>query len=546
MSKPSVAVYDTTLRDGAQGEGISFSLAAKLRLAQRLDEMGVAFIEGGYAGSNEKDMAFFREIRRVPLKHARVAAFGSTRRARMRVQDDPLLARLLEADTRVVTVFGKAWDRHVRNVLRASLRENLAMISDTVGYLKEHGRDVIFDAEHFFDGYAARPEYAMACLEAARAAGADTLVLCDTNGGRLPWDVGAVTREVCQTLAVPIGFHGHDDAGMAAANTLEAVRAGAAHIHGTVNGYGERCGNANLCALLPALEIKMGFSCLATGQLARLRELALFTESLVNVRHNPKAPYVGNSAFSHKGGHHVNAVKKDAGSYEHVPPESVGNARRVLVSELSGSANVLLKAIEMGMGRRESATRAPDILKTLKTMENQGYAFEGADASFRMLVQKTLKKHKSFFDLEGFRVIVEKRGKNEPCLSEATLKLRVADEIEQTVAEGDGPVNALDGALRKAVTRFYPSVRNVSLTDFRVSILDPEEATAAKTRVLIESGDGETVWRTIGVSDNIIEASWQALLDSVEYKLFKEEADNGKRRKRNNKGKARPAKRSKT
>ncbi len=531
MRKKKLSIYDTTLRDGAQGEGVSFSLSAKLRLARRLDEMGVDCIEGGYAGSNEKDMAFFREIKAEPLRHARIAAFGSTRRARMRVQDDPFVQALIQADTPVATVYGKAWDMHVRKALRTTLRENLAMIADTVGYLKDNGKDVIFDAEHFYDGYVARPDYAMACIEAARGAGADTLALCDTNGGRLPHEIGAATREVCDAMSCPIGFHGHNDSGLAVANTLEAVRAGATQVHCTVNGYGERCGNANLCTLVPALELKMGYTCLAPGRLARMRDLALFTEELVNVRHDSKAPYVGHSAFSHKGGPHVNAVKKNPTTYEHVSPDAVGNTRRILISELSGGANVLLKAIELGIGRRESTTGARDILKALKTMESQGYAFESADASFQMLIQKTLEKHKSFFDLEGFRVIVEKRGKNEPCLSEATLKVRVKSDIEQTVAEGDGPVNALDRALRKALTRFYPSIADVSLTDFRVSILDPEEATAAKTRVLIESGDGKNVWRTIGVSENIIEAAWQALLDSVEYKLFMEEKRKLKRRK---------------
>jgi 2-isopropylmalate synthase len=528
VKSPRISIYDTTLRDGAQGEGVSFSLSAKLRLAARLDEMGIDIVEGGYAGSNEKDMAFFRDVKTLSLRHARIAAFGSTRHARTRVQDDPLIQSLLLADTEVVTVYGKTWRRQVQKVLRTSLRENLAMIADTVGYLKERGKTVVFDAEHYYDGFTEAPEYALNCLEAAQAAGADTLALCETNGGRLPHEIAEITGRTRAALPrATLGFHGHNDAGLAVANSLEAVRAGVVQVHGTVNGYGERCGNANLCTLIPTLELKMGYACLAPGQLARMRELALFAEDLVNLRHDPKAPYVGQSAFSHKGGPHVNAVRKDRASYEHVAPEEVGNTRHVLVSELSGGSNVLLKAIEMGIGRRESTAGARDILKALKDMESQGYAFESADASFRMLIQKTLRKHKSFFELEGFRVIVEKRGKAEPCLSEATLKVRVGDEIEQTVAEGEGPVNALDGALRKALMRFYPHIAGVSLTDFRVSILDPEEATAAKTRVLIESTDGQSVWRTIGVSENIIEASWQALLDSVEFKLFKEEENSG-------------------
>ncbi len=524
MATPKkISVYDTTLRDGAQGEGISFTLGSKLRMARRLDELGVDYIEGGYAGSNAKDMAFFSEIRQQPLRKARIAAFGSTRRARTRVQDDPQIACLLETGAHTVTLYGKAWTRHVRKALRTTQRENLAMIADTVAYLKEKGREVFFDAEHFYDGYAEHPDYAMACLRAAQDAGADLLVLCDTNGGRLPHEIAQTTGTAVAALATPIGFHGHNDAGLAVANSLEAVRAGAVQVHGTINGYGERCGNANVCTLIPTLELKMGIRCIAPRQLPRIRDIALFAEDLLNLRHDPKAPYVGLSAFSHKGGQHVNAVKKDRGSYEHVEPEKVGNERRILISELAGGSNVLMKAIEFGMGRDESATGAKEVLKALKEMESKGYAFEAADASFRILIQKALKKHRPFFTLEGFRVIVEKRGKDDPCLSEATIKLKVRDEIEQTVAEGDGPVNALDGALRKALTRFYPEIVGVSLTDFRVSILDPEEATAAKTRVQIESSDGASVWRTIGVSENIIEASWQALLDSVEYKLFKEE-----------------------
>jgi 2-isopropylmalate synthase len=399
------------------------------------------------------------------------------------------------------------------------------MIADTIGYLKDHGREVFFDAEHFFDGYRDAPDFALAALAAATQAGADAFVLCDTNGGSLPHEVLAATRAVADAFpGVRIAIHAHNDAGLAIANSLEAVRAGATCVQGTINGYGERCGNANLCAVIPALQLKMGLPCGKPGQLASLRDLSLFVDDLTNLRPDPKAPYVGESAFSHKGGPHVHAVRRNPRTFEHVPPEAVGNRRRVLVSELAGGTNVLLKAIELGAGRAVQSRRgARDILRALKDLESQGYAFEAADASFRILIQKVLKEHRPFFELEGFRVIVEKRGKNEPCLSEATIKVRVKDQVEHTAAEGDGPVNALDTALRKALLRFYPDIAKVLLTDFRVRILDPREATAAKTRVLIESSDGEATWGTVGVSSNIIEASWEALVDSVEYKLFRDE-----------------------
>jgi 2-isopropylmalate synthase len=532
MKKTKILIYDTTLRDGAQGEGISFTCEGKLKLARRLDEFGVDYIEGGYAGSNQKDMDFFRMVREEGLSHARVAALGLTRRPKSNVRKDPLTLSMIEAGTPVVTVVGKTWRLHVRDVLQTTAAENFAMIADTIGFLKDRGREAFFDAEHFFDGFKDDPDFAMDVLGIAVKAGADALVLCDTNGGALPHEVYAAVRDVVQTFPLPVGIHAHNDAGLAVANTLEAVRAGAVQVQGTLNGYGERCGNANLCSIIPTLELKAGAVTVGRQKLPKLRELSMFADDLVNARHDSKAPYVGQSAFSHKAGPHVNAVQKNPRTFEHVEPEAVGNRRRVLISELSGGSNVLLKAIELGVGRKESARGAREILQALKALEAKGYAFEAADASFRMLIQKVLKKHRSFFDLEGFRVIVEKRGKDEPCLSEATIKVRVKDEIEQTVAEGDGPVNALDSALRKALIRFYPDIAKVLLTDFRVNILDPAEATAAKTRVLIESSDGEDTWGTVGVSENIIEASWEALLDSVEYKLFKQEEKLRARRNR--------------
>jgi len=525
-----VSIYDTTLRDGSQGEGVSFSASAKVQLAKRLDSFGIDYIEGGFPGSNPKDMQFFEAIRKEEISHAKIAAFGSTRRMRMRVQDDPIVQGLLAAKTPVVTIFGKSWKLHVKDVLRTSLKENLAMVSDTVSYLKDNGKEVIFDAEHLFDGYKDDPEFAMSVLLAAEAAGADSLVLCDTNGGCLPHEIYEITKSVVESVRIDVGIHAHNDMELAVANSLEAVRAGAIQVQGTMNGFGERCGNSNLTSVIPNLKLKMGVNCCSKRNLKNLRGLSRFVNDLINMRQYPRAAYVGRSAFSHKGGAHVNAVQKNPATFEHVDPEVVGNERHILVSELSGGSNVLLKAIEMGVGKDDtSKEERAKILKELKSLENRGYAFESVDASFRILVQKVLKKHKPFFELEGFRVTVEKQGKDSPCVSEATVKINVNGVEEHTVAEGDGPVNALDGALRKALKEFYPAVADVHLADYRVRILDPEEATAAKTRVQIESGDGSDTWGTVGVSENIIEASWEALVDSVEYKLFREE--NAEKRK---------------
>lgn len=530
MKRKSIMLYDTTLRDGAQGEGVSFTGSSKVQLALRLDDYGFDYIEGGYAASNERDMAFFHAIRRQRLKNARIVAFGSTRRVNTRVAHDAGLTCLLDARTFTVTIVGKSWKLHVADVLRTTAAENLAMIAESVRFLKQHGKEVFFDAEHFYDGYTDDPAFAVRTLLAARDAGADCLVLCDTNGGTLPHAIHAITKSVVAAVRAPIGIHTHDDAGMATAGAIEAVRAGAAQVQGTINGIGERCGNANLCAIIPALQLKLGHRVLAPKALAGLRRLSLFAGDLLNMRHDGKAPYVGESAFAHKGGLHVNAVQKNPRTFEHIRPELVGNQRRVLLSDGSGMSSLLLKAAEMGLDIHKDAPEAREVLKALKDLEHRGYAFEAADASFHILLQKVFKRHRSFFDLEGFRVIVEKRGKDQPCLSEATIKVRVKGEMEQAVEEGDGPVNALDKALRKVLLRFYPSIAKVMLTDFRVRILDPTEATAAKTRVVIESSDGEATWGTVGVSENIIEAAWQALVDSVEYKLFRDEEKSRSRR----------------
>ncbi len=515
-----VQIYDTTLRDGMQGEGISLSCAGKLRLAMRMDAFGIDYIEGGYAASNPKDMEFFREIRGKKLARAKIAAFGSTRRALTPVGEDRGTLALIETKAPVVTIFGKAWNLHVKDVLRTTEDENRAMVADTVRYLKERCEEVVFDAEHFFDGYKDSPSFALAVVKSAFEAGADRVVLCDTRGASMPAEIFGITAEVVKSFGGRVGIHCHNDSEMAVAGSIEAVRAGADHVQGTLNGYGERCGNANLCSIIPCLALKMGMNCCGRKGLADLRELSRFADGLLNLPYYTKAAYVGESAFAHKAGMHVNAVEKNPASFEHIDPRAVGNERRILISELSGGSNVLLKAVEMGEDFSKSSPEIKNVLSELEQLEKKGYEFEAADASFQLLIQKVLKKRKSFFELEGFRVIVEKRGKDEKCLSEAAVKLNVNGAIEYTVGEGDGPVNALDSALRKALARFYPEVAEVSLTDYRVRILDPEEGTAAKTRVVIESSDGRDTWGTVGVSENIIEASWEALVDSVEYKLF--------------------------
>ena len=531
MSRKKTALYDTTLRDGMQGEGISFSGAGKLRVAERLDAFGIDYIEGGYAASNPRDMAFFRDVKKLNLAHAKIVAFGSTRRANIPVGEDPGVLALLEADTSVVTFFGKSWKLHVRDVLRTTPEENLAMIADTVRCLKEHGKEVIYDAEHFFDGFKDDPEYAVATLRAAAEAGADVLAPCDTNGGALPHEIHAIVTDLCDSFETPLGIHAHNDAELGVANSLEAVRAGAAHVQGTINGFGERCGNANLVSIIPNLLLKMDRDCLRAGResLKQLRDVSALVNELANQRPWVKAPFVGDSAFAHKAGMHVDGVRKNPQSFEHIDPETVGNKRRVLISELSGASNVFLKAVEMNLQLDKSSPEVKDILHELERLEKEGYEFEAAEASFKILIQKVLKAHRPFFALEAYRVIVEKDDTARPCRSEVTVKLSVDGQVEHTVAEGDGPVNALDSALRKALMRFYPQIADVVLTDYRVRILDPEEHTAAKTRVLIESNDGKESWSTVGVSENIIEASWEALVDSVEYKLFlDEQRDNEK------------------
>jgi 2-isopropylmalate synthase len=523
LSKLSVKIYDTTLRDGSQAEDITFSVEDKIRIAQKLDELGIHYIEGGWPGSNPKDLQFFQEIKTIPLAQAKVVAFGSTCRAGTPPGKDPNIQALLEAGTKVITIFGKSWNLHALEALRITLDQNLEIIDQSIRYLKDQVLEVIYDAEHFFDGFKSNPQYALATLETAQKAMADWIVLCDTNGGTLPYEVESIIKEVKKRIRAPLGIHAHNDTEMAVVNSIYAVREGVRMVHGTMNGYGERCGNANLCSIIPDLKLKMAVDCIPDDHLKKLTEVSRFVSELANLPHSKYFPYVGDSAFAHKGGIHVSAVRKRAMMYEHVEPETVGNHQRVLISDLSGESNILYKAAEFKIDIESKDPKVKEILDSLKRLENQGFQFEGAEASFEILIKKALGQHKKFFDLMGFRVIVEKKEEEVPPLSEATIMVRVGDRVEHTAAVGHGPVNALDNAIRKALEKFYPDMKEVKLLDYKVRILSTKDGTAAQTRVLIESGDGESKWGTVGVSENIIEASWQALVDSIDYKLLKEE-----------------------
>ena len=517
--KPHVEIYDTTLRDGSQGEGVNFSVADKLRIAERLDQFGMHFIEGGWPGSNPKDIEFFAQAKRRKWRRARLAAFGSTRRKGVAVEADEQVRLLLDAETPVVTVYGKTSMLHVREVLRCTPEENLAMIGDTVRYLKDHGKFVVYDAEHCFDGYKLDPEYALATWIAAEKAGADRVVLCDTNGGCLPGEVASITARALGRLTCPVGIHSHDDSGLGVANALASVVGGASHVQGTVNGYCERTGNCNLVSAIPCLEFKMAKRTVPPGSLRKLRELSQFVDEIANIRPNPRAPWVGSAAFAHKGGTHVNAVQKLASSYEHVEPSLVGNARNILVSDLSGRSNILLKARDLGFELDESKPDAKAILQRVKELEHEGYEFEAAEASLALLIRGLVEKHpEPPFVVETFHVSM--RGSPGASVCEATVKVRVGKVVHHTVADGDGPVNALDGALRSALARSFPNLAKVALTDYKVRILDGVAGTAARTRVLIVSGDGSREWGTVGVSENIISASLQALVDSMGYALL--------------------------
>jgi len=512
-----VEIFDTTLRDGAQTEGISYSADDKLRIARKLDELGVTFIEGGWPGSNPKDAAFFEQARTQQWKRAKIVAFGATRRAGLKPADDPSVCALVESGTEVCAIFGKSSVLQVKEVLRTTLEENLKMIEDTVAYLRGQGKRVIYDAEHFFDGYRADPAYALQTLQAAVKGGAETIALCDTNGGSLPWQVESAVREVIAQLGqVPVGIHAHDDTGCGVANTLAAVRAGARHVQGTINGYGERCGNANLCIVIPNLELKLGLNALPAGSLARLHEVARFVAEVANLAPNVHMAYVGDSAFAHKAGVHVSAMQRHPDAYQHIDPKVVGNAMRVVISELSGRANVVSKAGEQGFENIDAATSVK-VIEIIKAKEHEGYSFEAAEASAALLVRRLAPDYQPLFTLRDYRGMVSRHGAR--TMAEATVKLSIGGHEVHTAAEGNGPVNAFDQALRKALQPLFPQVKNISLSDYKVRILNSNTGTAAVTRVLIDWHDGVRRWSTVGAGTNILDATWLALADGYEFIL---------------------------
>ncbi|MBN1276187.1 MAG: citramalate synthase [Deltaproteobacteria bacterium] len=516
-----ITLYDTTLRDGTQGEQVNLSAEDKLRITERMDRFGIKYIEGGWPGSNPKDARFFEMARSFSFQNARLAAFGSTRRANIKPEDDENIIALLKAEVETVTIFGKSWDLHASQILGVSLDENLSMIEDSVAYLKKCGREVIYDAEHFFDGYKRNPVYAARTIKAAADGGADVIVLCDTNGGTMPEEIQSVMKDVVPDIKTPIGIHAHNDCGLALANSLTAVSSGATMVQGTINGYGERCGNVDLISVIGNLQLKLGYKCVSPEGLRQLTELSRFVSEVANVPPLSHRPFVGKSAFAHKGGVHVSAILKNTAAYEHIEPEQVGNKRRVLVSDLSGKGNIDYKAVEMDIKLGGNGHDSQKIVREIKRLEDQGYEFEAAEGSLELLIKKATGQFEEPFRLESFRVTIEK-DQSGPSTSRATIKISVGNEHEITAAEGDGPVNALDNAMRKALTKFYPNIDEISLVDFKVRVIDGSDATAAKVRVQIETRDSKEIWSTIGVSENVIEASWQALVDSVQYKLSKE------------------------
>ena len=516
-----VTLYDTTLRDGTQGEQVNLSAEDKLKIAKKLDSFGIHYIEGGWPGSNPKDARFFEMARSLSFQNSKLTAFGSTRRANVTPEMDENLKALLMTEVEVVTLFGKSWDVHASHILRVALEENLEMIEDTVSYMKRMDREVIYDAEHFFDGYKKNAQYALKTLKAAEEGGADVLVLCDTNGGTMPDDIRKIIMEVRSKVGVPLGIHVHNDCGLAVANSLVAVQCGVRMVQGTINGYGERCGNADLTSVIGNLQFKMGYSCIEEDRMKQLTDLSRFVSEVANVPPLNQRPFVGKSAFAHKGGVHVSAVMKLPEAYEHIPPNRVGNRRRVLVSDLSGKSNIDFKAGEMGISLGGNGYDSEKIVQEVKKLEDQGYEFDAAEGSLELLMKKVTGQFLEPFRLESFRVTTEKDLSNES-LSQATIKIRVGNDYEITAAEGDGPVSALDNALRKALMKFYPRIEEMGLVDFKVRVIDGSDGTSARVRVQIESRDSREIWSTIGVSENIIEASWQALVDSVQYKLLKD------------------------
>lgn len=515
----ALEIYDTTLRDGAQAEDVSFSVEDKVRVAQQLDELGVQFIEGGWPGANPKDIEFFRMVKTMPFQHATIVAFGSTRKASNTARKDKNLQALLDSGTRTITLFGKSWSFQVTDALGISLAKNLELIEDSIHYLRSKDRRVFYDAEHFFDGYKANPEYALQTIRKAIAGGAERVILCDTNGGTMPWEIREICRIVKQECPVPLGIHAHNDSEMAVANSLVAVDSGILQVQGTINGIGERCGNANLCSIIPNLQLKMGRSAIGKN-LTRLKDVSGFVTEIANLMPNKRQPYVGDAAFAHKGGVHIHAVLKNAATYEHIAPADVGNRRRILVSDYAGRSGLMEKVEAYGISLTKNHAKLQELVETLKERESQGYQFEGAEGSFELLMRKAMGSHRPSFQLLGFRVIVEKKQELGMLLSEATVMVKVGDVVEHTAAVGAGPVNALDHALRKALEKFYPQLREVKLLDYKVRVLSANKGTESKVRVLIESGDHKDKWGTVGVSENIMEASWQALADSIEYKLL--------------------------
>jgi len=515
-----IKIYDTTLRDGTQAAGVSFSLLDKLHISQELDKLGFDYIEGGWPGSNPKDMEFFKRVKSIHFNHAKIAAFGSTRRKNIPVEKDSNIISLLEAETPVVTIFGKSWVLHVRRALLTDESENLRMIDDSISFLKRKNREVIFDAEHFFDGYKENPDYALKVLKVAESSGADCIVLCDSNGGSMPYEIDQIVRVVKERINCPLGIHAHNDSGVATANTVIAARIGVEQVQGTINGYGERCGNADLCAVIPNLKLKLDVDCISKEGLRSLTRISRLVSELANLVPFEHQPYVGRFAFTHKGGVHASAISREKKTYEHIDPELVGNKRRVIISELAGKSSVIYKLNERGLGVKNPQVLSKRLIEQIKKLENEGYEFEAANGSFELLVKKNTGDYRKLFNIEGFRVIVEKR-ENGKLVSEATVKLNINGKQVHTVAEGNGPVNALDKALRKALEDDFPQISQMHLSDYKVRILDAGAGTEAKTRVLIESSDKDDRWGTVGVSPNIIEASFKALLDAVEYKLNK-------------------------
>ena len=516
-----VTIFDSTLRDGAQAEGVSFSVEDKIKIVKAIDKLGCAYIEAGNPGSNPKDLEFFERLKSIELKNAKIAAFGSTRRRGISPSEDGNVQALLRAGTQTAAVFGKSWDFHVTDIINATLRENLEMIYDTIAYLKEQGMEVVFDAEHFYDGYKNNPSYALKTLESAVQAGADCLCLCDTNGGTFPNEIYDITKLVVEKYDVPIGIHAHNDCGMAAANAIMAVRAGASHVQGTLTGFGERCGNTNLSTVIPDLQLKMGYDCIPQENMAELTHIAREVSEIANLKLNDREPYVGRTAFAHKGGMHVDGVSKNSKSFEHIDPSLVGNERKFLTSEVAGRTTILSMIRKIAPDINKNSPETVKIMERLKELEYEGYQFEGAEGSFELLIRKELGKYKPFFELDTFKIIGEHPTEGSIRTASAMIKVSVDGKKEITAAEGDGPVNALDKALRKALEVFYPTLSEVHLTDYKVRVLDSTSATASKVRVLIESSDGVESWTTVGVSKDIIEASWIALVDSIEYKLIK-------------------------